>query len=92
MADVINFNGGAKTTTEDNKLPVNKYAITTMVADPTDGTGVLFAEGFCVFTSHHIAIMRDFGASPVPVLVVPLTNVFSSEIIQDDEEQDDLPF
>lgn len=92
MADVINFNGGGKSTTDDNKLPVNEYLITTLTPDPETGSYNRVAMGFCVFTSHHIAIMRDFGESPVPVLVVPLTNVYSSELVQPDEAQEEIPF
>lgn len=70
-------------TPETDKIPMNDYAITDIDND------VLFAYGFIIFTSHHIAIMRDEGNGPVAVLVVPLSRVKVAELL-DDENEDEV--
>lgn len=77
-------NGAAPVT---ETLPQNDYAITDMSGD------VFFAHGFCIFTTHHVAVMLDDGKGKgaIPVLVVPLTNVKAVELDEDDDEET-LPF
>lgn len=41
------------------------------------------AAGFLIFTTQHVAIMRDEGEGAVPVLVVPTSMVRSVEIVED---------
>lgn len=69
-----------------NILPQNAYSIIDI-----DGNEH-FAEGFLVFTSQHIAIMRDTGGgNGLPVLVMPLDQVRIAELLEDDDlfESDD---
>jgi len=53
-----------------------------------------YAEGFLVFTTQHVAVMRDEGAQgALPVLLMPLTSVFKVVLLEDDEvEADTTPF
>jgi len=46
-----------------------------------------FASGFLLFTSQHVAIMRETAKGALPVLVVPLSRVVAAELIEDDEEE-----
>lgn len=60
-------------------IPTNEYVI-------EDINGNLhYAEGFLLFTSHHVAVMRDIGAGALPILVMPLDKVFAAELVEDDE-------
>lgn len=43
-----------------------------------------FAHGFMIFTSEHVAIMKETDAGAIPVLLMPLTQV--NIIFIDDEE------
>lgn len=82
---------GGKAQTEDESIPVNEYVIVTRTDD--GGTEEHYAEGFLLFTSQHIAVMRDTGAGALPVLVVPLTQVLLAQLVEDDEILDDeIPF
>lgn len=86
MADLISINGGKQNTTDEtNTIPVNDYVITTMSGRE------LFGTGFCIFTAAHIAIMRDDGEGAVPIIVLPLSNVDTCEMIHEDEDED-APF
>lgn len=79
--------GGKSPTSTDpdiSGIPQNAYVITDI------NNCEHFAEGFLLFTSQHIAIMRDTGAGALPVLVMPLDKVFSAELLEDDSEE--LPF
>lgn len=69
----------------EDRLPQNNYLI--IDVDGYEYEGV----GFVIFTTHHVAIMRDDGKGAVPVVVVPLGRVRCCEII-DDEVEDELPF
>lgn len=73
---------------DDSKLPVNRYYITNI-----DGQEYP-AEGFLIFTSQHVAVMRDFGDGAIPVLVMPLSQLKVTELVEDDNEDDDeeVPF
>jgi len=42
--------------------------------------------GFMLFTSQHIAIMRETDVGALPIFVIPLDQVAFAEIIEDDEE------
>lgn len=84
MAEMYTIDGGKTGNQDTQKIPVNDYAVITMSGQE------FYATGFCIFTSHHIAIMRDDGDGAVPVLVVPLNNVAAVELVEDDEIQDEL--
>lgn len=49
------------------------------------------AHGFLVFTSQHVAVMRDDGTGAIPILVAPLENVVYASIVEE-PEQEPLPF
>lgn len=73
---------GGKGTSEaaaDDGIPTNKYVITDIDHEE------YFAEGFLIFTSHHLAVMRDFGKGAVPILVLPINRVAASEICDPEE-------
>jgi hypothetical protein len=59
--------------------PVNEYVII-----DKDGQEH-FAEGFLIFTSQHVAIMRDAPDGALPVLVMPLSDVKRAELVEDEE-------
>lgn len=68
---------GGKDTTAEETIPVNDYVIMDL-----DGTE-FFGTGFMIFTSHHIAIMKDNGNGAIPVLVVPIARVKAAELYED---------
>ena len=74
--------GGGKT--DDTKTEVYDYEI-----EDLDGN-VFNALGFLIFTTQHVAIMRDEGSGPIPVLIVPLGLVKAASLV--DEELDEAPF
>jgi hypothetical protein len=52
-----------------------------------------YATGFLLFTSHHVAIMREQGNGAIPVLVMPLSQVQVAELDEDDDDFDEeIPF
>jgi hypothetical protein len=69
--------------TDTDKLLNSTYIITTLDDEYT-------SEGFAIFTSQHVAIMRDTGNGPIPVLLVPLAQLKALELVEDTEE--DAPF
>lgn len=69
---------GGKDNDEPN-IPVNAYVVT----DIDDNE--FFGTGFMIFTSQHVAIMRDDGNGAIPVLVVPIARVKAAEIFEDEE-------
>lgn len=63
---------------EDEKLPTGPYTI-------VDIDGIeWYATGFCIFTTSHIAIMKETPQGATPILVVPLNRVRA--VFADDEE------
>lgn len=68
---------GGKDNDGDAGIPVNDYVIMDI-----DGTE-FFGTGFLIFTSQHIAIMKDNGNGAVPVLVVPIGRVKAAELYED---------
>ena len=75
---------GGGTEPKNDKFKANDYQI----LDIDDE--VFSAMGFAIFTSQHVAIMRDDGDGPAPVLIVPLGRVKAVKMI--DEELDEAPF
>lgn len=69
---------------EEEKLPQNDYCLTNLQDED------YFAHGFLIFTTHHVAVMRDDGKGAIPVLIMPLSNFRVAEIVEESEE--DLPF
>ena len=85
--NIINFsvvNGGKQEqVAPDNEIPCNTYSV-------MDRDGIEhFADGFLVFTSQHIAIMKDDGKGSLPVLVIPLDHVAFAEIVPDEDYLED---
>lgn len=70
---------------KEDEFPVNEYEI----LDIDDE--VFNALGFAVFTSHHIAIMRDEGSGPLPILILPLHRVKVCQLVNPLTE-DGAPF
>lgn len=50
----------------------------------------MFATGFLLFTSHHVAVMRDTGNGALPILVVPLTAVAYAALVEDDDDDEEI--
>lgn len=74
---------GGKDDGNETKLPENEYRI-------VDNNGhEYYAYGFLVFTTQHVAVMRDNGKGAIPVIVMPLSNVWVAEMVDDEDE---LPF
>lgn len=89
MADDNIFNivqGGKTGETPEQSLPEADYEITLLSGNR------YYARGFLIFTTHHVAVMRDVaGLGAVPVLIVPLANLEAAEAMDDDEEET-VPF
>lgn len=67
---------------QKDEIPTSDYVVTSLNGEE------FFASGFLVFTSHHIAVMRDTGAGALPVLVVPLTMVSAAELVEDNDDEE----
>lgn len=68
-------------------IPQNDYVVVDVDDNEFD------VNGFLIFTPHHLAIMTDQGAGPIPALVMPIGRVKTAvlaSIIDDSEEE--LPF
>lgn len=80
--------GKTETPAKEDDLPQNTYAITDV-----DGVTV-FCDGFLVFTSHHIAVMKDLGdKGAIPAMVFPLSMVKCAELVEPGEDDtEELPF
>jgi hypothetical protein len=78
---------GGKQDTEQ-KLPQNNYVLEDVNGDAYPATG------FLIFTTQHVAVMKDTKDGAIPVLVMPLTLLKVAELVEeyvgDDEEE--LPF
>ena len=84
--NIIDFAAARAGKKDAESIPENNYIITDIDNEEFFGTG------FLIFTPHHCAIMKDFGKGAVPVLVIPLIRVKASEIVEDDEENEEIPF
>lgn len=71
--------GGKTEDTDADALPINEYVIVTHNGEEH------FAEGFLLFTSQHIAVMRETPEGALPVLVVPLVQVVFAQLVEDDD-------
>ena len=72
---LINNNGQV----EEDIAPMYDYIV--VVKDGNEH----FAPGFLLFTSQHIAIMRETPKGALPILVIPLSEVKIAELVEDDE-------
>jgi hypothetical protein len=70
----------------ENTIPQSDYRLNFVNGE--------FAEayGFLVFTSQHVAIMRDNGTGAIPILVAPLGTVQYANIVETEDTNDELPF
>lgn len=76
--------GGKKA---EDAIPQNDYVV-------VDIDGLEYdVNGFLIFTPHHLAIMTDLGAGPVPALVIPINRVKTAVLASIiDNIDEDLPF
>lgn len=65
----------------EKKLPTHQYVLFDRHDEEYN------AEGFLIFTTSHVAIMRDEGEGAVPVLLLPMDLFKSAEI-----DEDEAPF
>lgn len=77
--NIFTLVNGNKADAADETLPENEYCITT-----TSGS-TYYATGFLVFTSQHVAIMKDIGKGAIPAMVVPLSIVEVAELVEDED-------
>ncbi len=77
--NIFSIHNGGKKASGENTLPVNDYCLIDMTGEEFFGTG------FLIFTSHHVAIMRDNGDGAVPVTMMPLANLKVAEIVEEEE-------
>lgn len=76
MSDnVFPFKGGKDQ--DGTEIPVHDYVIIDVEDEEWDATG------FMIFTSHHVAVMRDSTQGAVPVLVLPINRVKAATIADD---------
>lgn len=67
--------GGKK----EDAFPKNSYCV-------TDIDGIeWYAEGFLVFTPHHVAIMASTDKGAIPSLVLPIGRVKAAEMFDDEQ-------
>jgi hypothetical protein len=70
----------------DTKIKENEYLV-------IDIDNVKYpVTGFLIFTSQHVAVMHDDGDGAIPALVIPLNRLKSAELLEDDEDEDGVPF
>lgn len=69
-------------------IPQNDYVIVDIWGEEH------FASGFLLFTSQHVAVMRDQGDGALPIIVFPLGNVKYAVLDEEDldEVQVEMPF
>jgi hypothetical protein len=80
-------NGGKSLDTDDQELPNYSYVIVDREGEE------FYASGFMIFTSQHVAIMRDTGKGAIPVIVMPLERLHIAELVEDQMEfvpEDDI--
>lgn len=75
---------GGKDTSDENRIPTNDY----VVVDMDDQEYVV--NGFLIFTSQHLAIMRNSGDGAIPVLVLPLNRVKLAVLDEEDDSEGDV--
>ena len=85
------IDGGAPTAPsptepEEKKISEHTYAILDI-----NGQEWL-TSGFLIFTSHHVAIMRETDEGAVPVFVMPLDRVCVAEMVPESELEEAAPF
>lgn len=64
----------------DEGIPTNTYRIVNIQNEEQ------IATGFLLFTSQHVAVMRDDGKGAIPVLVLPLNMCKFAELMPDQPE------
>ena len=64
---------------EVDTIPQHVYLVTDVRGDER------YAEGFLIFTSQHVAIMQDRGQGAIPVLLLPLDQVQTVELVEDED-------
>lgn len=61
---------------ETNELPVNTYRLIDINGYSEDWVG------FLVFTSQHVAVMREQGSGAIPLAVMPLNMLHRAVIVE----------
>lgn len=72
--NIIRFGSVQGGKTDDEKFPNHQYEI----IDIDDNE--FYAEGYLIFTSHHVCVMEDSDNGPVAALMIPLHRVKVVEI------------
>lgn len=72
--------GGKAADSEEDSIPSLPY-----VLEDIDNNQ-FFGEGFLIFTSQHVAIMKETTKGAVPAMVVPLNRLKVAELVEDDEQ------
>lgn len=72
--------GGKQEVPATDKFPNHPYVI-----EDIDGQEH-FAEGYLIFTSHHVCIMEEGDNGPVTALMIPLFRVKLVSILEDEAE------
>lgn len=72
--------GGKSESTDKDKFPSHPYVL----IDIDDEEH--FAEGYLIFTSHHVCIMEEGDNGPVTALMIPLDRVKLVSLVDDDED------
>jgi hypothetical protein len=82
--NIFSLHQGGKAANDEERLPQNEYVITDCDGDE------YYGNGFVIFTTHHVAIMKDDGKGAIPVIVIPLGRVKACEAVVESEPE--LPF
>lgn len=81
--NIIQFGSISGGKTKGGAFPTNPYVIYDI--DDKD----YYAEGYLIFTSHHVCIMEEHDDGPVAGLMVPLSRVRLVTIVDDDYEDNE---
>lgn len=75
-----------KVADKEPKLPNNDYLVVDINNEEFD------VNGFLVFTTHHIAVMKEVDGNSIPSFVLPLHRLDHVELIDDEGVDTELPF
>ena len=77
--NIVQF-GQVKSGKSDEKFPSHPYAIIDIDGDEH------YAEGYLIFTSHHVCVMEDSDNGPVTAIMVPLERTKLVSLLAEDDE------
>ena len=77
--NIVKF-GSVQGGKQEDKFPSHPYAIIDIDGDEH------YAEGYLIFTSHHVCVMEEGDNGPVTALLVPLERTKLVSLLAEDDE------